>query len=96
MNLLLVMVPSECLEDIQEIVRGHDVKAYTELPNLPGAGASGGRLGTRAFPGTSSILMTVVRPDQTTKIRAALEAYAAEPENCDMIRVFSLPAEQLL
>jgi len=96
MRLLLVMAPTECLQDIQAIVRGHDIHAYTEFPNLLGEGESGGRLGTRAFPGTSSLLMTVLDPEQAISLRDALADFAAQPENCSQIRVFALPAEQLL
>ena len=96
MKLLLVMAPTECLEDIQAIVHRHDIHAYTEFPNLLGEGESGGRLGTRAFPGTSSLLMTVLDPDQARLLRDALADFAAQPQNCNQIRVFALPAERLL
>jgi hypothetical protein len=96
MKLLLIMAPTECLEDIQTIVRGHDVHAYTEFPNLLGEGESGGRLGTRAFPGTSSLLMTVLDIAQAQALSDALADFAAQPQNCSRIRVFALPAERLL
>lgn len=96
MRLLMIMAPTECLEDLQDLVHRHDVHAYTELPNLPGRGKSGGHLGTRAFPGTSSIFLTIVDSDTADRIAKSIRDYCDRPVNCDKVRVFSIPAEQLV
>lgn len=96
MKLLMIMAPTECLEDLQNLVKSHDVQSYTELPNLLGAGASGGHMGTRAFPGTSSIFMTIVEAPVAEKIAESIRSYCEQPETCNQVRVFAMPAEQLV
>ena len=96
MKLLLILAPTECLEEIEALVRERDIRAYTEFRDLHGEGETGGRLGNRAFPGTSSVLMTVIPSDQVKGLTDQLAEFASRPENCDPIRVFAMPAEQLL
>jgi hypothetical protein len=96
MRLVLIMAPGECLEEIQELVIRHDIRTFTEIPNVPGAGRTGAKLGTRAFPGTSSMLLTIVPREEVARITEAIREYSAVPENCSQVAVFALPAEQLL
>ena len=96
MKLLMILAPTECLEEIEALVRERDIHAYTEFRALHGEGETGGRLGNRAFPGTSSLLMTVLPADQVDGLTAQLAEFAAKPENCNHVRVFAMPAEKLL
>ena len=96
MKLLMILAPTECLEEIEALVRERDIHAYTEFRDLHGEGKTGGRLGSRAFPGTSSLLMTALPTEQVEGLTDDLAAFAARPENCNQVRVFALPTEQML
>ena len=96
MKMIMMFVPSDCLEDVQELMDRHDIHAYTEVPHLLGSGQSGRKLGTRAFPGTSSMLLAVLRPDEADRLTAALRDYAARAECCNEMRMFGMEAEVLM
>jgi len=63
MKLLMIIVESEYKETLEVLLNKHDILGYTEIPSVHGTGATGVRMGSRAFPKTSSILFTVV-PEQ--------------------------------
>jgi hypothetical protein len=92
MKLLLVLVASDCLPEVQRLIEEHDVHAYTEVPNILGAGRSGRHLGTRAFPGTSSMLLTILPAAEAERLSQALVAHCAAAGNHE-IRVFALDAQ---
>ena len=66
MKLLLIFVDSDHAEDVERLLDESDVPGYSEFPHLRGKGESGRKLGTRAFPG-SSTLYFVALPDGTCK-----------------------------
>lgn len=96
MKLLMVLVPSDCLNDLQKVIEGHEIHAYTEVPNVLGAGTSGRKLGTRAFPGTAAMILTILRSSEASALVDAVREFAAERDCREEIRVFGLPAEQLV
>ena len=60
MKLLMIIVDSECREELEVLLRRQGIHGYTEIPNTHGVGVSGVRMGSRAHPRTSSIFFTVV------------------------------------
>jgi len=92
-KLLMFMTPTECLDHLLDVMKAHHVTGYTELPNLPGTGLTGGRFGTRAFPGTSSILLSIVAPGVAERLTESLRA---DRDLCEHTRVFAMPVEPLL
>jgi hypothetical protein len=96
MKLVMVLVPTECLDEIQKVIDGHEIHAYTEIPSVLGSGRSGRKLGTRAFPGTSSMLLAVTADDECERLLAAVKGYAARSPCAAGIRAFTLPAEAAL
>lgn len=96
MKLVMVLVPSECLPEVQKVIEAHDIHAYTEVPSVLGSGRTGRKLGTRAFPGTSSMILVIVKSEESAKVLDALRDYAAASECSEGIRAFSVPAESVL
>ncbi len=75
MKLLMIIVDSSCKEELEVLLVRHDAAGYTEIPNAHGVGATGIRMGSGAFPKTSSIFFTVLNDDQIKAIRADIGAY---------------------
>ena len=61
MKLVMLIVPSERRDEIESALSSRDVVGYTEIAGVFGSGQSGLRLGSRAFPGTSSLILTMVK-----------------------------------
>ena len=55
MKLLMILVDSNHQEDVENLLEDHDVPGFTELPNVLGKGRTGRKMGTRAFPGSSTL-----------------------------------------
>lgn len=66
MKVLLIFVDSDHAEDVARLLEKSDVPGYSEFPHVRGKGESGRKMGTRAFPG-SSTLYFVALPDGTCK-----------------------------
>ncbi len=81
MQMLMIIVESTHKERLEATLSEHRVLGYTEIPTVYGAGRTGMRLGSRAFPETSSIILTVVEKDKVDELLAAVDAECAECRN---------------
>jgi len=72
MKLLMLIVPSEQRDQIESALASRDVLGYTEIAGVFGRGQTGLRLGSRAFPDTSSLILTLVEEDRIDPLLAAL------------------------
>ena len=95
MRLMMVLSPTDCLPDVQKVLDEHEIHAYTEIPNVLGAGESGRKMGTRAFPGTTSMILAILSKEESDRLVAAVRGYAEDCNCCHEVRIFALPAEQV-
>jgi len=87
MKLLMIIVDTECREELEVLFKHHGVTGYSEIPNAHGVGETGIRMGSGAHPKTSSIFFTVVEPDMVVPLKEGLCAYCKACErNMKMIQ----------
>jgi hypothetical protein len=60
MKLLLIFVDADHARDVETLLDESNVPGYTEFPTVLGKGATGRKLGNRAFPGSSSLYFVVL------------------------------------
>ena len=58
MKLLMIIVDTDCREDVEVLFQHNEVTGYSEIPNAHGVGKTGVRMGSGAHPKTSSIFFT--------------------------------------
>lgn len=75
MKLLMIIVDTECREEVEVLFRHNGVTGYSEIPNAHGIGHTGIRMGSRAHPKTSSIFFTVVEAEHVEPLKKALCSY---------------------
>ena len=75
MKLLMIIVDTECREELEVLLQRNGVTGYSEIPGAHGIGQSGVRMGSSAHPKTSSIFFTVVATDQVQPLKEALCTY---------------------
>ena len=75
MKLLMIIVESAYKEELEVLLNRNKVVGYTEIPQVHGFGKSGVKMGSRAFPKTSSLFFTVIPADQVQVLRDDIEAY---------------------
>ena len=79
MKLLMIIVDSDCREELEVLLQRNDVLAYSEIPNAHGVGQSGIRMGSRAHPKTSSIFFTVLEQELRSGRSRSPSAPTARP-----------------
>ena len=78
MQMLMIIVESQHKEKLEAALSERHVVGYTEIPTVYGAGQSGMRLGSRAFPETSSIIFTVVEKEKVDELLRAIDQSCAD------------------
>jgi hypothetical protein len=92
MKLLMIIVDSECREEL-EVLLGRRNIGYTEIPDAHGVGTTGVRMGSRAFPKTSSIIFSVLPDDEVETLRDEIVGYC---EACGRkMKIFVWTAEEI-
>ena len=78
MQMLMMIVEQEHREKIEAALSDHRVLGYTEIPTVYGTGTTGPRLGSRAFPETSSIIFTVAEKSKVQELLDAINTSCSE------------------
>ena len=77
MKMVLMIVDGARREELEAALEEAGVAGYTELPHAAGLGATGPRLGSRAFPGTSAVIFTIVADNALEPLRSKLRELCA-------------------
>ena len=93
MKLLMIVYSGPSPDRITGFFETHQVQGWTELDHAHGAGASGRREGTRAWPGESSLFFTVVEQPRCEELKASLRAEQDRLEGGERLHVVTLPVE---
>ncbi len=96
MKLLVITCASERVDELLKVIDEHEVHAFTEMPGLRGSGTTGRHMGTRAFPGTVSLILTAVSADKADELVRALEGMAQSCAPGEGLRVLVLPVEKMV
>lgn len=77
-KLLMLIVDEGKKEELEVFLDRSGVVGYTELSHALGMGATGPRMGSRAFPKTSAVIFTVLGADALDRLVAEIRAYCSE------------------
>ncbi len=75
MKLLMIIIDSAYREELEVLLRRNAVDGYTELPQAHGVGETGVRMGSGAYPKTSSVFFSVLPEEQIGALKTDIEAY---------------------
>jgi hypothetical protein len=93
MKLLLIIYSGPNPQLVPELLDRHDAGGYTELPPAHGAGTTGRRLGTRAWPGNASIVFSIVPDHEVDRLQASLRQEAASLSGDERLHCAVVPVE---
>ena len=96
MKLLMIVVDSNHQKDVEELLDRHQVPGFSELPNVLGKGETGRKLGSRAFPGSSTLYFTAVDGDICQTLCADLKALSEKAGKEEGLFAFTMEAEKVV
>jgi nitrogen regulatory protein PII len=96
MKMVLVICPETRIDEVRRLLDEHHLEGYTELGDVRGAGTTGKRLGTRAYPGSSCMVFVVVERSKVDELVEAFERFCARCSEAEGTRVLVLPVEKTI
>lgn len=96
MKTLLIVYSGSDPQIIERELDLHHVGGYTELSRAHGTGASGRREGTRAWPGESTVFLSVVPDERVDALTVALVAARGALAPGERLHMAVLPTDTFL
>jgi hypothetical protein len=96
MKMLMLVYGGSNPRRITSLLDRHHAGGYSEFRNVHGAGTTGRREGTRAWPGESSLFVSVVPKDRADDLVATLGAEARTLSPGEHLHVAVLPLETFI
>src|SRR5262245_51249230 len=101
MRMLIVVFREGLQDEILTLLQDCDVKAFTLIPNVAGAGETGRALGSYASPGLNAMLIVVLPKEQADRSIEVLKAFRSgiasdHPAGKVPVHAFLLPCTQVV
>lgn len=93
MKMLMLVYSGADPRRISSVLDEHRAGGYTEFRDVHGAGATGRREGSRAWPGDSTLFVSVVPADAASHLSEALRSEARRLPAGERLHVAVLPTE---
>ena len=93
MKLLLIIYSGSQSRLVPEMLEAHQAGGYTRLNTAHGAGETGRREGTRAWPGSADVYFSIVPAERSEALVAALQAEAGRLGDGERLHVAVLPTD---
>ena len=93
MKMLMLVYSGSSPRRISSLLDRHHAGGYSEFRNVHGAGSTGRREGTRAWPGESTLFVSVVPGERSDELVAALRDATATLPAGERLHVAVLPTE---
>lgn len=94
LKMLVVIYSGPEPERVTAVLDAHPVGGYTEFGEVHGVGATGRREGSRAWPGRSTLFMSVMSEACAGPVMTALRTEAARLPDGQRLHVAVLPVEE--
>lgn len=93
MKLLLIIYSGSTSRLVPELLETHQAGGYTRLTPAHGAGETGRREGTRAWPGAADVYFSIVPAERVDELTAALRAETERLKEGERLHVAVLPTD---
>lgn len=77
MKMVMIVIDETKREELEVFLNRAGAQGYTEISHAAGVGATGPRLGSRAFPKTSAVVFTVLDEKALSALRAGVDEFCA-------------------
>ncbi len=93
MRMLMLVYSGPSPQRMSQLIDRHQVSGYMEFRNVHGVGTTGRREGSRAWPGESTIFVSVVPDAQVEEVVDGLRAETDRLHPGERLHVAVLPVE---
>jgi hypothetical protein len=93
MKMLMLVYSGSNPQRISRLIDDHEVGGYMEFSRVRGSGSTGRREGTRAWPGESTLFVSVAPEEQADELLATLRGEVGRLPAGERLHVAVLPAE---
>ena len=91
MKMVMMIIDERKREELEVFLGRSGVEGYTEISSAVGAGTTEPRLGSSAFPRTSSVVFSVLDDTALERLKAGVQEFCA---NCgENLKMFAWDAE---
>lgn len=96
MKMLMIFVDADHADDVADLLDRHHVAGYSRFPNVLGKGVTGTKLGTRAFPGSSTLYVAAVPTPVADGVTDDLNTLRASHGPEEGLKAYALDATEIL
>ncbi len=98
---LMIVFRASMIDDVQKVLEKSGIAGYTLIKNAEGKGVTGNVVGSFFYPGTNSVIFTMLNADQADQTIRTLKAFHAERLQATHgqpvpFKLFSYPCEEVI
>lgn len=94
MKLFMIMYAGPSPQRVTAVLDAQEARGFTEIAGAHGKGDSGRHEGSRAWPGETSVLFTILPDERVPALAGALRALGASAGPGERLHVAVVPVEQ--
>ncbi len=95
MRAIMLVTDSDAMREFERVLIAEGHQGFTVMPALAGSGRHGLKTGDRVHPGSSSLLLTVVREQDLPSLLPLLRRVRDEGGYGESTRMWSFAADEL-
>ncbi|MDH3208345.1 MAG: hypothetical protein OEO79_17220 [Gemmatimonadota bacterium] len=95
-RMMIIFVDESHADDVAQILEACEVIGYSEVRGVLGKGATGRKLGSRAFPGSSTCFMAAMTEECSVDLTRRLEALRDAKGTEEGLKLFAVGAHELI
>lgn len=95
-RMMIMFVDASHADDVANILEACQVIGYSEVEGVLGKGSTGRKLGSRAFPGSSTCFMAAMSEECAADLTARLQTLRDAKGADEGLKLFSVGAEELI
>ena len=96
MKLFMILVDGDHARDVERLLESCDVPGYSQIPTVLGKGRTGRKLGTREFPGSSTMYMVAAPAECAGRLTTELSALRDAAGREEGLKAYALDTTELL
>jgi hypothetical protein len=95
-RMMVIFVDASHADDVTAILEDCDLTGYSQLPGILGKGLTGRKLGSRAFPGSSTCFLAAMSAECATQLTKRLEDLRESRGAEEGLKLYSVEVEELI